>query len=307
MKRKTTEEFIKESIIVHGDKYDYSKTDYKNNKTDVCIICKKHGEFWQRPTHHLGGCGCKKCQYELLHNEKFSPYNEFVEKANRKHKGLYIYESENLNYVNAHSFVRVYCKKHGWFEQEANSHLQGHGCKKCSNENVSKKLASDVGEFIEKAKLVHGDKYDYSKVKYVNNRVKVCIVCPKHGEFWQTPMNHLNGENCPNCNSSKMENSVENFLKEHKIDFIRQCSSKHLWFLKKYRIDFYLPNKNIAIECQGEQHYKPILYFGGNDGFKYRKKCDEEKKNLCENNGVRMEYIRYDENVCDRLKKILLI
>ena len=62
---------------------------------------------------------------------------------------------------------------------------------------MSKK--STTGEFISKSKLIHGDKYDYSKVEYVNNHSKVCIICPGHGEFWQTPANHLKNRGCPIC------------------------------------------------------------------------------------------------------------
>lgn len=60
-KKKTTEQFISEAIKVHGDKYDYSKVEYKGCNTDVLIICPIHGEFSQTPTHHLLGCGCKRC------------------------------------------------------------------------------------------------------------------------------------------------------------------------------------------------------------------------------------------------------
>jgi len=60
-RRKTIEEFIEDARRVHGDKYDYSEVDYKNNKTKVSIICKKHGLFYQTPNDHLSGYGCKKC------------------------------------------------------------------------------------------------------------------------------------------------------------------------------------------------------------------------------------------------------
>lgn len=304
MKKKTTEDFIFEAKKVHGDKYNYSKTEYKGNKTNVCIICPKHGEFWQRPTHHLDGCGCKKCQYEKLHDLKYKSYDEFKRDAIVKHNGLYLYEEDNKTYVNLHSFVKIYCQKHGWFEQEANSHLQGHGCKKCHEEKLKNTLSSNTVEFKEKAIAVHGEKYDYSKVEYVNSREPVCIICKKHGEFWQKPNDHLMGKECPKCSSSKMESKTEKFLQNMNINYIRQCSSKNLPFLKKYRLDFYIPAYNLAIECQGEQHYKVVNYFGGKSGFEYRQKCDKEKKELCEQNKVKIEYIKFDEDVIHRLQTI---
>ena len=60
-RRLTKEEFIEKARQVHGDKYDYSKVEYKNNKTKICIVCPIHGEFWQRPNDHLNGRGCDKC------------------------------------------------------------------------------------------------------------------------------------------------------------------------------------------------------------------------------------------------------
>lgn len=103
--------FIKRAREVHGNKYDYSKVEYINAKTKVCIICPEHGEFWQKPSDHLNGCGCKKCAYKR--NDGFSK---------------------------------------------------------------RKKLE----QFIIDAKYIHGDKYDYSKVEYINAKTKVCIICPKH-------------------------------------------------------------------------------------------------------------------------------
>ena len=125
MKKMSNEDFIAKAYSLHGDKYDYSKVEYINSKTKVCIICPVHGEFWITP----------------------------------------------------------------------NEHLLGHGCKKCYHDR--KKITTE--EFIRRAKEIHGDKYDYSKVEYVNSFVKVCIICPKHGEFWQTPHGHLKGNGCPKC------------------------------------------------------------------------------------------------------------
>ena len=128
-KKKTKEEFIKEATENHKDKYDYSKVEYVNNHTKVCINCPKHGEFWQTP----------------------------------------------------------------------HAHNQGQGCLKCGIEKRSEKKTSTKEEFIKKAREKHGDKYDYSKVDYVNNATKVCIICPEHGEFWQRPNEHLNGRGCHEC------------------------------------------------------------------------------------------------------------
>ena len=80
-----TEQFIEKAKIIHGDKYDYSKVDYVNPKTKVCIICSEHGEFWQKPYNHLNGQGCSKCRYETLSNKYKKSTEQFIEEAKKVH------------------------------------------------------------------------------------------------------------------------------------------------------------------------------------------------------------------------------
>ena len=190
--RKTTEQFIEEARQVHGDKYDYSKVNYINNSTKVCIICPEHGEFWQRPNDHLSGQGCPACGKEKCADDSRLTSEQFIEKARKVHGDKYDYSK--VEYINARTKVCIICPEHGEFWQKPNDHLSGQGCPFCAG-NV--KLTSE--QFIEKAMQVHGDKYDYSKVEYVNSATNVCIICPEHGEFWQKPSNHLIGKGCCAC------------------------------------------------------------------------------------------------------------
>ena len=152
-KKLKNETFIEKARKVHGDKYDYSKVDYINNRTPVIIICPKHGEFKQIPK----------------------------------------------------------------------THLKGHGCRKCTLEWLSKRYISNKDEFIKKARKVHGDKYDYSKVEYNGDKKEVCIICPEHGEFWQTPNSHLRGHGCYECGREK--NSKSKFLNTD--TFIQKAKEIH--------------------------------------------------------------------------------
>ena len=144
--------------------------------------------------------------------------------------------------------------------------------------------------FYRKARKVHGNKYDYSKVEYVDVRTKVCIICPEHGEFWQTPHNHLVGQGCPYCKNSYLENEISILLKENKIIYEQEKTFEWLRDKGCLYLDFYLPDYNIAIECQGEQHFKPVDFFGGEEGFKRRQELDFIKHNLCINNGIKIIY-----------------
>jgi len=340
VKRLTTEEFIKRSNIIHSNKYNYSKTNYINARTKVCIICPEHGEFYVLPNSHLQGYGCKKCADAL----KSSSTEEFIKKAKEKHGDAYDYDK--VNYVNARTKVIITCKKCGnSFLQKPNSHLNGCGCPYC---NGTKHLSTE--EFIEKSKAIHGNKYDYSKTKYVseNSKIKiicpkhgefyqrpydhmvgcgcdkcggtkkltteefikkakevhgnkydyrnvkyksykdnVAILCPKHGEFYQLPSEHLRGHGCPLCNESTLEREIKDKLQELSIEYVYQ---KKFDWLKPQSLDFYLPKYNIAIECQGEQHFKSVDHFGGVEGFVKRLKLDGLKQKKCLENGVRLLY-----------------
>ena len=279
-KKLTKEEFIKKANKKHDSKYDYNKVEYKNNSTKVCIICPEHGEFWQTPNSHLNGVSCPKCGGTCVLTKE-----EWVAFANEIHKGKYDYSK--VEYVNAKTKVCIICKDHGEFWQEASSHTQGCGCPICGQITVIDSKRSSKEEFIKRANEKHGDKYNYSKVDYVNNQAKVCIICPEHGEFWQTPNSHLNGVGCPKCNLSHLERSVMNYLDNIGITYDYQ---KRFKWLGRQSLDFYLPDYNVGIECQGEQHFFPIEYFGGDKEFKKVLERDKRKKTLCEKHGVKLLY-----------------
>ena len=150
---------------------------------------------------------------------------------------------------------------------------------------MSKKLTKE--EFIKKAREKHGDKYDYSNVDYKYNKTKVCIICPEHGEFLQKPTYHIQGQGCPKCNLSHMEHDVMNYLDERGIPYDYQ---KRFDWLGRQSLDFYLPDYNVGVECQGEQHFFPVKYFGGEKTFKKTLERDKRKKKLCEENGVKLLY-----------------
>ena len=106
---------------------------------------------------------------------------QFIQKAIQTHGQRYSYEK--AEYVNSQEKVFIICHNHGEFVQTPNNHLRGQGCPVCSG---NKRYTTE--EFIEKAKTVHDNKYDYSKVVYRNSYTKVTIICSKHGEFPNDPV-----------------------------------------------------------------------------------------------------------------------
>ena len=199
---KTTKQFIEEVKQVHGDKYDYSLVEYIKAKDKVTIICPKHGEFRQSPDKHLAGKGCKNCGVTSSSSKRRYSKEKFIELCNNVHNNKYNYEK--TDYHSCYDKITVTCPFHGDFIQEASKHISGHGCQKCSNERIGNSKKSNKYNFIEKSNLSHNNKYNYSKVEYNKAKEKVTIICPEHGEFEQTPSNHIKGKGCPTC---KAENS----------------------------------------------------------------------------------------------------
>lgn len=290
-KRISQDEFIKKAKEVHGDKYDYSKVNFseRNSRGQICIVCPKHGEFWQTPTQHLQGYGCNYCS-KPVHDTK-----SFINKCHEKYGDFYDYSK--VNYVNSFTKVCIICPKHGEFWITPSNFLNKNRCPKCSKESQIKKQSLTNDEFIKRSKEVHGDKYDYSKVNYVNNHTKVCIICPEHGEFWQTPSKHLKGEGCPKCKESSLERIVRLNLEKNQITYIQEYTPP---FFKRKRYDFCIPNKKILIECQGEQHYYPVA-FGDLDENKTKQrfqnivKSDKEKRDQAIKNGYKILYFTKDK------------
>ena len=265
-KKLTTEEFIREAKVVHGNKYDYSLVEYKGNSIPVKIICPKHGIFEQTKKSHIDKKGmCLKCARKSLteqeflekankiHKNKFDyskviykgvltpiiigcpihgeikqipfehlrskfgcglcakmnliPLKDLIEQSKKIHNNKYDYSKVKL--ISKGRKVEIICSVHGVFEQSFEKHIdRKQGCPICSG-NV--KMTTE--QFIKKARQIHGDKYDYSKVYYVDNHTKVKIVCATHGEFLQIPANHTNINNgCPKCIGRNK--TTEEFIKE---------------------------------------------------------------------------------------------
>lgn len=298
MKDSKTESFIKKAILVHGNKYDYSKVIYKSSVKKVCIICPEHGEFWQTPKCHLKGQGCRLCFNDRTRTRLTMNSELFIQKAKEIHRDLYDYSK--VEYKGCFEKVCIICKKHGEFWQKPQHHLSGCGCKECNYEQNGLNKRKNEEDFINESNIVHNFKYDYSKVEYNSIHKKVCIICPIHGEFWQTPLNHLQGHGCSKCKSSKLESEVREILLSNEIILNEQVRFDWLFHKRGMILDFYLPEYNIAIECQGEQHFIPKERFGGPKGFESELYRDELKYIQCKEHNIDViyyfpkEYFSYD-------------
>jgi Fe2+ or Zn2+ uptake regulation protein len=243
-KRLTTKEFIEKAKKIHGKKYNYFKVNYINAKTKIKIVCPIHREFDITPNNHLTGNGCKLCGIKRRTSKISGNILDFIKKAKKVHKNKYDY-SKSI-YKNSNTKIKIICANHGEFNQFPNHHLNGSGCPKCAN-NINLTL----NEFIEKSKLIHNNKYDYSKVKYKNHGSLIVIICPNHGEFIQSANAHLSGKGCSKCifKISKPEISFLNYMKISEEN--RQV------YIKPYKIDGIDLKTNTLYEFLGD-------YFHGN-------------------------------------------
>jgi len=167
--------FISKSNIIHKNKYDYSKIEYKNNKTKITIICPIHGKFSQLPLSHLKGFGCSKCS-----NNKKKTSKSFIKEAKKIHK----YDYSKVNYKNSHTKIIIICEKHGEFLQAPNHHLKGCGCPKCCS-NVSK-ISQQWLDYLNIPKKYREVLVKYNDKQYLVDAYdnKTNTVYEFNGDFW---------------------------------------------------------------------------------------------------------------------------
>lgn len=205
MRRHSITTFVDAAAAVHDVKYDYSEVVYVNNSTLVKIMCRScGGSFQMRPSHHLVGSGCPACWVNSITRTT----EAFVERALASHGDAFDYS--RCSYVNSQTKITIGCKSCGlWFQQIPNNHVRGVGCPNCSRRRGDhKRLAASAATFIERARLVHGDKYDYSNVVYKGNAASVSILCLScKGVFEQSPGNHLAKKGCTNCATQRRARS----------------------------------------------------------------------------------------------------
>ena len=212
-------DFIEKARAVHGNKYDYSKAEYVNNKTKVCIICPIHGEFWMTPDKHINAkqC-CPKCR------GYYRTTQEFISLVEQIHKGKYTFDM--TEYVDSHTKVCVTCKKHGDFYMTPHMLLSGQGCPKCGRERIGIAHSDNQKTFMKKAEekgLL--DLYDFSEAVYERSNKEIKLYCnekdkhgKEHGAFYITPNGLLMGHRCPKCSNlyrRTTEELIDDFRKVH--------------------------------------------------------------------------------------------
>lgn len=255
-----TKEFIEKSISIHGDRYDYLQVFYTNAKTKVCIICKVHGAFSQTPNNHTHSAhprGCPSCAILDNVQSRKSSKQSILERL----EGLFgsTYDYSKINYSNNSTPIELICSEHGSFYKTTKQLFRGMGCDKCSpnvkNERISKSKLSDISDLIQKANIIHNNKYDYSNVIFTRKDQPVAILCPHHGLFNQTLYKHINlKRGCLKCFLEGKTSSGETELFDFVCNHTKEPIFKNYvptFFPNKQHLDIYIPSLKLAFEFNG--------------------------------------------------------
>lgn len=240
------EEFNKVAKEINGGKYSYID-DFEGLSELVSVICPVHGPFKIKAYKHLKGHGCMKCNYDNNRTRVKNP-SIFREKAEKHYKDLDFSSTDFTKRT-----IIVHCTKHGKLIKNRDSFLAGgDGCKECAYEQMASQNRRPPEAFVELAKKLHNGFYNYDLKDYKNQNSSITIICPKHGEFSQTPKHHLRGQGCPNCKTSAGQLEILNFLEEHYKGEIllndRSCISP-------YEIDLYIKDIKVGIEFHGNFYH----------------------------------------------------
>lgn len=244
--RKTKDMFVEEAKKVHGDRYDYSKVDYKSVHDSVTITCKVCSlEFTQFAGNHLKGHGCSKCGHKKTADAQRKTIEQFVIDAKEVHGDKYDYSE--VNYESTHSHVAIICKQcHEKFMQQPCNHLEGNGCPSCATKAKADQRRKTTEQFIKEAKTLHGDKYDYKMSEYTNARSPVTIICNEcDAQFIQSPHHHLSGHGCWTCGIKRTGDALRKTTEQ----FIKDAKEAHGDKYDYSKVDYVSAHRMVTIIC----------------------------------------------------------
>jgi len=305
LEKNTLNFILEKSKFIHDDRFTYLdiENEFEDMFSKITIYCNDCGYiFRQTVDNHINKkCRCPKC---VGRNNKLS-ITEILEKSKEKHNGKLILINIKKEYYPIKSDVLVECKECDYiFTQRLSAHLNGHGCSNCVN--LKKKIPINI--LLERFKKIHGDKFIYLdsfEKKYKDGKSKIDIFCNSCKKiFFQRICTHLEGHSCPFCKESKGEKLIAKFLEKHLIQYSRQHKFDNCKNKQKLPFDFYLSDFKICIEFDGEQHFKPIEYFGGEKCLKDTQRNDQIKNEFCKNSDIKLIRIKYSENINEKFKEL---
>ncbi|MBR2652904.1 hypothetical protein IKD56_06345 [bacterium] len=295
--KKTHQEFIEEMKIKHPN-LEITGI-YYNSSSRISYICKNCGLHWSAKAAKLSlGRGCPQCA-----GNKKKTTQEFIREVNKINPNIKVLSE----YKSTSKKVLFECKKCGYkWETFPGSILQGKGCMICGKKSMGNKLRKSHKDFEKDISLINNNIELISE--YEGQRNKIWCKCKKCLYEWNIfPTVLLEGHGCPNCSLSKGEEQISFYLKQHNIQYETQKRFRDLKGIggNLLSYDFYIPFLNLLIEYQGEQHKKPIDYFGGVETFERQKIHDKLKREYAIKNNYNFLEIWYYDDLKEKLKQTL--
>ena len=309
-RRVGTKELLNRITTKFGNRYEVDKNSLVKATSPIRLKCKTHGWFEGLIGNLINSSGCPQCKNAkaaVIRNKQLKlSKTEIIERFKNLHKDNYSYTASEPNGIN--STVKIHCAKHGYFEQKVSTHLQGKGCQDCGVEQRRLNQLLQQSEIYVRLKELNGNLFIYPPNLGLELRERMPIICREHGIFYQPLRIHLDGNGCSECSQSLGARRVSHWLTEHEIAYeveaLIPAGKKGL----PLRADFYVAEHNMYIEYDGEQHYKPIAFFGMDEQtsisvFNDQKERDRAKENWILDNGFELLRIRFDQNVELELEK----
>lgn len=265
-------------------------TEYTGANNKCVFYCKKCQHQWSTIARYVIKQGCPHCT-------KLHRYNKLVESRFLKYFNKHL--KNDFTFIKCIDYLHIItkCNKCGYIRNTSFNNYKKYGCSNCGHMvGAEKQIKSNI-QFIKDAQSIHGNKYDYSLVKYKNYHTEIPIICPQHGVFYMTPSKHLSGQNCPKCCVSSGEEIVSLILDNLKINYEIQKDIQNPYHNHNFKVDFYfvLNQQRYIIEYNGAQHYMPIKYFGGQVQFNKQIQRDCDLRKYCKCNNILLLEISYLE------------
>lgn len=234
------ETFLERAKQKFNNRFVYDMSNYVNISSTIIISCPVHGSVHIVAHRHLTiSKGCPLCSSSK--SKPMLSLDEFISRSKEHFGDMFEYNSSVYNGSDQPIIVR--CRKHGDIQiRKAGLHSTGKvGCRKCVSE---KGLEKKHLQFVNTASSVHEGRYDYSKTVFENAKKKVIITCPTHGDFLQTPQQHLSLNGCPKC-AGRMTQA----------EFIERANTVHDGVYAYSKTEYHNVNKHITITCKEHGDY----------------------------------------------------
>lgn len=287
--RRNHEEFVQEMKVMNSNIEVIGN--YTDLRTKIEFKCKIDNHVWiASPNNLLQGSGCPKCSGLMLKTtERFN--DEVYLKVNNEYKVLGEYINSSTKILLQHNHKK--CKNYK-FKMTPSDFLNGVRCPRCSGRYKTHE------EFLLQIYELVGSEYSVLE-EYEKAETKILMRHNICGHEWKVSIgNFLQGSRCPNCNKSKGEKTIEEYLKNNAINYIPQKEFDGLIGQNNGNLsyDFYLPNYNLLIEYQGEQHERPVDFYGEGMGkaekrFKKQQEHDKRKRKFAKENNIELLEIWY--------------